>query len=310
MERESEESMVYDDEVFLSYFHILELLSSRYYSDQKHLAQHLIDDFTDNILANVYLLEGNKLQEERNSKRKIIESFFVSEIPVRSKIMFMFQRLGILNERLKNYISTLVKDRNSVAHGRQVYQERVIFPVPPFFPLIRSYDYSPEMIRVLSARAISLFLEIDHLKQAWDELDKELLPTLDEVKSFIKKKKYETLSIDEFHSGKEDDITPHVISYYLLTKKIKVEDAIDTLTNILLGYRAREEELIQLIIPIILILDKTESNLKTKCIEILNIASDNNWNTLFKMRDLLYYIEYLGHTAKTFSEMITNKELR
>ncbi|MCR9228768.1 MAG: hypothetical protein NXH90_15220 [Flavobacteriaceae bacterium] len=169
LEKESEENMIHDDEVLLSHFHILELLSTKYYTKQKQLAKQSIKLFSEKILRDIYQLEGNLFQSELGSKTKLVESMFISELPVASKIMFMFREQGILTHRLKAFISDLVKDRNSVARGRQVYQERVIFPVPPFFPLIRNREYSFEMLRILSGRSIALFLGLNHLEEEWSE---------------------------------------------------------------------------------------------------------------------------------------------
>src|SRR5690606_6209120 len=149
----------------------LELLSTKYYIKQKQLATQSIKQFSEALLKDIYLLEGNVLQSEQSSKSKLVESLFISELPVASKVMYMFQEQGILTHRLKSFISDLIKDRNSVAHGRQVYQERVIFPVPPFFPLIRNREYSFEMLRILSGRAISIFIGLDHLEEEWSDFE-------------------------------------------------------------------------------------------------------------------------------------------
>lgn len=310
LENESEDNMIHDDEILLSYFHIIELLSSAYSSNQKKTAREEISIFAESVLKNVYLIEGNQLKEELNAKRKLIESIFKPTLSVGSKIMYMLKQQGILTNRLKAFVSDLVKDRNSVAHGRQVYQDKVIFPVPPFFPLIRNRDYSMEMLRFLSGRAISLFIGIGHLKTEWDEIGESLFPTLEELNGFLNAKKHETISVDNFYSGTENDITPFTVTYYLLHKKISTTIAIQLLSNVILNYREIEDEITQIVISIILIIDSTENELKEKCIEIIKLSSKNSWIPDFKMRDILYYLEFLGHKPMTLREMIKNKEIR
>lgn len=310
LEEESEGNMIHDDEVLLSYFHILELLSDRYYTQQKRAAFQLIHQFTDKLLKDIYLLEGNQLQEELSAKRSLVKNVFKSELPVGSKIMYMFKEQGILTYRLKSLISELIKDRNSVAHGRQVYQERVIFPVPPFFPIIRNRGYSFEVLRILSGRAISLFIKINHFKQEWEEVDRALMPTFDELSLFINEKKYEKLPIDDFYSGKINDITPHTLAYYLLNKKLKAKNAIPVLSNIIMNYREIEDEITELVLAVILIVDNSKGELKEKCIDIIKLSSNKDWLPLFKMRDILSYLEYLEHEPKTLREMITKREIK
>jgi hypothetical protein len=310
LEKESEDNMIHDDEVLLSHFHILELLSTKYSIKQKQLATQSIKQFSETLLKDIYLLEGNSLQSEQSSKSKLVESLFISELPVASKVMFMFQEQGILTHRLKSFISDLIKDRNSVAHGRQVYQERVIFPVPPFFPLIRNREYSFEMLRILSGRAIAIFLGLDHLEEEWNDFEENLMPSIDELNKFISEKRFEKITIDDFYAGSDSDITPYTIAYYLLNKKLKAENAIPVLSNLVLKYRKIEDEIIQLILAVVLIVDISTVKLKEKCIDIIKLSSKNGWLPNFKMRDVLYHLEYLGHEPKTLREMITKRDIR
>lgn len=310
LEKESEENMIHNDEILLSHFHILELLSTKYYPKQKQLIKESINQFSEHILKDIYLQDGNHLQSEQISKGKLVESVFLSELPVASKIMFMFQEQGILTNRLKSYILDLVKDRNSVAHGRQVYQESVIFPVPPFFPLVRNREYSFEILRILSARAISIFLDLNYLEEEWSDFQMYLHPTIQELNNFISEKRYEKLSIEDFYEGNDNNITPYTIAHYLLNKKLKIDQAIPALSSVILNFREVEEETIQIILAILLIVDDSTEKLKEKCIDIIKISSKNGWYPNFKMRDILYHLEYLGHKPIILRTMITEREIR
>jgi hypothetical protein len=302
--------MAHDDEILLSHFHILELLSEKYYIKQKQIAIQSINQFTEKILDKIYLLEQPQLQQELQAKRKLIEGLFISELPVGSKIMFMLQEQGILTLRLKLFISDLIKDRNSVAHGKQVYQERIIFPVPPFFPLIRMQDYPFEVLRLLSGRAIALFINSKHLRSEWKQSADLLMPTFNELNAFIVEKKFTAISVRDFYEGKENDIIPYTIAYYLINKKLTPEKAMAVLENVILNYKETEEESTQLVLSAILIVDVAKDNLKSKCMEIIKLASQNGWMPFIKMRDVLYYLEYLGHHPVTLREMIANDQIR
>ncbi len=310
LEEESQNSMIHDDEVLLCYFHILELLSSKYYIHQKQMSLELINQFSETFMRDIYVFDKNQIQLEIPAKRKLVESIFISEMSVGSKIMYMLQTQNILTSRLKLFVSELIKDRNSVAHGRQVYQDRVIFPIPPFFPLVKNRSYSFEMLRVLAGRSISAFIGINHLKNKWEEISLELMPTFEELNSFIKEEKYKRLSADDFYSGFIDEITPYTISYYLLNNKLKPEDAIPVLLDIVINYRAVENDILQLILSVILIADKVDGILKERCVDIIKLSSKNSWLQESNMRDLLYYLEYLGHKVLTLRNMVERREVR
>lgn len=309
LEDENESSLAHSDEVTLSYFHILELLSEEYYDEQKRNANSIIDKFATKILEDIFMFEGSRLQSEIPGKKKLIEALFISELGVASKIMFMFKQQNILNNRLKYLISELVKDRNSVAHGRSVYKEKVIFPMPPFFPLISSRSYSNEMLRTLSAVAISNIFGLKlHLKD-WKEIQDELNPSIDELNLFIKNKDYNKLTIDEFYQGKINNIIPYTITHYLLNKKLKTETAIPALENLILNFRNIDTEITQIVISAILILDIADTPLKDKAIDLIKVASINRWIPDFKLRDILYHLEFLGHSPKIFRDMLKDKAI-
>lgn len=312
MEFESEDNMLYDDETLLSYFHILELLTTKYETKQKSELKRKISDFTKSILEESFLFDGNHLKSETTAKSKIIEGLLFPELSVISKIFYMFKEQGILTYRLKAFIANFVKDRNAVAHGRQVYQDRVIFPVPPFFPLIKIRDYPEEFYRILTAKAIANYIGIGLYSHQWDEISKSIIPTFDELRQFQRENKYIGLTNQDFCSGKVNDITPFVISHYLTSKKLKHTEALEILTSFINNYQKTEDETVMSIWAVILILDiLEEGELKNKCIEIIKVAGDNNWHpSYFKMRDEMYTLEYFGFEIKGLKELIRKKEIR
>ena len=312
LENESKENMIYDDEILLSYFHILELLTEKYYPVQKEKLETEIKTFTANILENSFMLTGNSLASEINSKSKLLAKLLIPEISVSNRIFYMLKVQNIGTIRLNNFIKSFVDNRNSVAHGRQVYQDRVIFPVPPFFPLVKNNDYSLEFYRILTAKIISNYMNINLYDKKWKDNSNLLLPTFDELNEFINNKKYQNLTNEDFCKGVINDITPFVITHYLINRKIKPEKAIEILTSFINNYSRNEDETLMSIWAVIIIVDFiTDSRLKDKCIEIIKVAEKNNWHPdYFKMRDAMYSLEYLGFEPKTLRELIRNKEIR
>ena len=312
MEIESEDNMLYNDETLLSYFHILELLTTKYEDKQKKEIKYKIKAFSKSIFEDSFLFEGNHLKNEINAKSKIFEGLLLPDLSVSSKIYYMFKEQGILTYRLKSFITNFVKDRNSVAHGRQVYQDRVIFPVPPFFPLIKSHDYPEEFYRILTGKAIANFIGINLYSQKWDEISQIIIPSFDELRQFQTEKKFEELTNQDFCEGKENDITPFVVSHYLISKKLKVEEALEILTPFINNYNKTENETMMSIWAIIIILDiLPDGELREKCIEIIKVAEKNNWHpNYFKMRDEMYNLEYFGFEVKGLKDLIRRKEIR
>lgn len=312
LEEESEETMMFDDEVLLSYFHILELLASEYYKDQKKELQILVKGFTDNLMTNIFLSKGRKLESKTKEKIKLLEKVIVQDISVANKILYMLKQQDILTDRLTSFIGELIADRNSVAHGRQVYQDRVIYPVPPFFPLVKNRLYPFDTLRILSARTIAIFIQSNLHEEEWNESQEIFLPTIEEIDKFLKEKSYENLTNEDFINGKINDITPYKISIYLLENKLKPTIVITALKKFIINISFNEDEIMESIIAILVIIDFAEEELKKKCIEIIKIASKNRWRPFWhsSFRDMKYHLEYHGFKPKELEKLIANKEIR
>ncbi|MCD8402054.1 hypothetical protein [Tenacibaculum finnmarkense] len=312
LEQESTDNMIYDDETLLSYFHILELLTTKYEKEQRKEVVEKINSFTANLLTDSFFLSHGNLENKTTEKSKLIEGLLATEFSVANKISYMFNKQGLLSSQIKYFIADFIKDRNSVAHGRTVYQDRVIFPVPPFFPLIKIKNYELEFYRILTAKSIDSYLEIDFYNDEWLELTNIIMPSYDTLKEFYKEKKFENLSNVDFCNGVENNITPYVVSHYLTSKKIKPKQALEILTNFIENYQETEEETIMSIWSIIIILDYIQDkSLKNKCIEIIKIAYSKKWHpSCFKMRDELYTLEYYGFETKEFKNLLQKKVIR
>jgi len=310
LEKESEESMIHDEEAILSYFHILELLSNEYYTIQKEKAIKKIDAFSMSFLKEINFLTDQQLESEMSVKKKMIKEILLTNLPIKSKILYMLNEQGLLTKRLNSFITQIIEDRNSVAHGRQVFQDKLIIPFPPFFPLIKNRKYSLDTIRCLSARIIALFINTEHLKDEWDFLASQLKPTTNEIKNFIEEKKYMYLSNIEFCEGKIDNITPELLTNEILDKKIKLEIALEIFSKFILNFSKNEEETIQLTIISTLLVDIAKKEVQDKCLEIINFSYENDLIPGFGMREILYDLELFGFKPKILRKMIIENKIR
>ncbi|WP_436882371.1 hypothetical protein [Staphylococcus gallinarum] len=122
------------DEAFLSYFHILELLSN----------------------------ENNKLKKFNN-------------LPIKSKLMNFLDDYGLFDKKTEELGRKLIKLRNQIAHGKLTYKDLHTWPLPAFLNITNSTAYNLLYeIQILSARAISRFLDIGLWETAWKEIYDDL----------------------------------------------------------------------------------------------------------------------------------------
>jgi hypothetical protein len=262
------------------------------------------------FLKEINFLTDQQLESEMNAKKKIIREILLTNLPIKSKILYMLNEQDLLTDRLNSFITQITDDRNSVAHGRQVFQDKLIIPFPPFFPLIKNRKYSLDTIRCLSARIIALYINTEYLKGEWDFLASQLEPTASEIKSFIEEKKYTLLSSLEFCEGEIDNITPELLTELILDKKIKLQTALEIFSEFILNFSRNEEETIQLTMISTLLVDIAEGEVKDKCLEIIKFSYENNLVPGFGMKELLYDLELFDFKPKILRQMIVEDKVR
>lgn len=223
---ESEGEGLFEDESLLSFFHILELLVSEYQDEQKAEAIEKIDIFINELMSTTFKYRGPSLDGKVNEKNKVLKEILLSGdlISIGSKINYMFEKQGLLDERVQYLLQELIAARNSIAHGRQVFRESLIWPLPPFFMLHVNHFNLGYFICILTARSIACHYKLDLWKCEWESILQKLPPPLDVIKSFIKNKRYQGLSTERFYSGDIDHVTPASIVYAYVKGKIKFTD--------------------------------------------------------------------------------------
>ncbi len=210
----------------MSFFHILELLVSEYQDEQKAEAIEKIDIFINELMSTTFKYRGPSLDGKVNEKNKVLKEILLSGdlISIGSKINYMFEKQGLLDERVQYLLQELIAARNSIAHGRQVFRESLIWPLPPFFMLHVNHFNLGYFICILTARSIACHYKLDLWKCEWESILQKLPPPLDVIKSFIKNKRYQGLSTERFYSGDIDHVTPASIVYAYVKGKIKFTD--------------------------------------------------------------------------------------
>ncbi|MCU6353752.1 hypothetical protein [Morganella morganii] len=306
---ESEGEGLFEDESLLSFFHILELLVSEYQDEQKSEAIEKIDMFINELMSTTFKYRGPSLNEKINEKNKVIKDILLSGDlrSIGSKINYMFEKQGLLDERVQSLLQEFIAARNAIAHGRQVFRESLIWPLPPFFMLHANHFNLGYFICVLTARSIACHYKLDLWKSEWENILQKLPPPLDVIKSFIKNKHYQGLSTERFYSGAIDHVTPASIVDAYIKGKIKFPDFescfIEHINNINLtceNTTGTDEPLY-----ILMILADSESKEISKYSK-KNIQSiyDNKSFFMPNIKDYLRFVEHYNIKLNWFREWI------
>jgi hypothetical protein len=306
LEIEDEESLLHYDEVSLIYFHIFEILSEKFDNNQKKNIQQAVNLFTENILDQHYYLKEDKLSASTKSISKTIISLLNQEKGVYTKIMFMLNELDLYDSESDYFIEEFIVSRNSIAHGKQVHHNKAIFPVKPFYPIVKNPNYPLSTFRLLASRLISSFLKSDLYFEEWEECKEYLLPSLHDCSGFLKNKNF----IISFIDTEQERFYLGGICNYFLCKEKQIDKVIPFYQFILIQESLNEEFYATNIVAIVLLNERSEDpELIKLCEKAMIRTAELDCNPYGKFRDLIYYLEYRGFPSEKLIELVKSKKI-
>ncbi|WP_421869601.1 hypothetical protein [Motiliproteus sp.] len=308
MEKGSETSLTYTDEATLAYFHVLELLGDLYSKELKTRSDVLISNFVKEYNEEVLSLSGQYLENENNSKAKLISSFLSKDLSVTGKILYLLKKYDLYSNQTAFWIKNLVEARNSVAHGRRVFYDKSIFPVQPFFPLVADTIYPLQFVRVLAANVISKHLGISLYSNEWNIVKAFLIKDVHETKEYLSSGSFKLL--DEIY-GEEENIVNGGISSLVLNKKIPANQCVDFYRFYLANEIENQDFLYSNIYSIIILFESiTESELSEMLKQAILNTHALECNIDFKFRDTMYFLEFHGFETPKLEALIKSGDIR
>jgi len=308
MEKDSEDSFLYVDEATLSYFHVLELLGDEYAKQLTEKFEDLIEKFTETFNSDILSLTGQALKDENSAKLKLLSNILNKDIPVAAKISFLLKNFNLYDNQTVFWIKNLIEARNSVAHGRHVHYDKAVFPLQPFFPIIRNSLYPLEFLRILTAKIISSHLGISLFDKKWNEISKYLIQDDLQTKYFLKTENFK--AIDDL-SEEERKIVLGGLNYHILSKKIKALNC-TRLYEFYLNIESENEHFLSSNVEAIVLLYEVvdeqviENKLKTAIVNIHRL----NCNPRSRFRDTQYFLNFHNFESPKLEALLINEIIR
>lgn len=308
LEEDTNESLLYDDETTLSYFHVLELLGDVYSKTLIAKSKDLIDSFVNGFNDQVLSLHDKALESENVAKSKLLANILEKDISVSAKILHFFKSVSLYNKETDYWIKNLVQARNNVAHGRRVHYDKAIFPVKPFFPLNENNLYPLEYLRILTAKAISNHLEISVYDEDWEEIKDSLIPDPDSVKLYLEAGEFSP--VDSLKTD-EEKIVFGGLNFYVLFRKIKPQLSLQFYSNYLELFGTNEDFLASNIDALVILYEeiKDESILKMLEDTFIKIV-ELDCNPHLKFRDMRYFLDFHNFDSPKLESLIMAKKIK
>lgn len=293
----------FHDEAILTHFHILELLVDYYYKDFKKEANEEIERFLISFSSDVLNQSGNTRESTISSKLKILKEVLISdEVSIATKITYFLKRHSMLDERTYSLVNKIVKIRNSIAHGRMAYKEKLIWPLPPFFNVSSvNTQIIISQIQVLTARAIAVHLGLDSWKEDWKFIHNTLPPSDEVLMNFLKNSdEHKKIFGSDLIDGTYKNITvDSLVGYYIDNKsKYSITDLEQVLCKTLIEIPITEENSSLLFLASVLLSDSANEELSSISKNNVKLVHKYEWYGYSNIKDIVRYFDFYDIEVK------------
>lgn len=303
----SSENLAYIDESTLAYIHILEVLSDEF----KHNLDVIVNQERNRLITEI-ISEAKTCGNDIPSKRlkSLLNTFNMNQVSLKSKVIQMLVNLSLYNEKTESIISRFIEHRNSIAHGRKnLYQDKVVFPLKPFFSFIKDIYENPIAIKLLASVSFSNYVELQVWKKEWAEyLLKYELPAISTVKKFIIDKAYEDISNSDFINGKKEGITPLVLVRYYIKNKIKFNELEAAIGKIIISSRKTEKICYCLFDSCLILSDSKDELISRNAQNVIKTAYQLGIYPRSNIRDSIKELKYNNISTQWFEQWLTNEK--
>lgn len=310
LKSESCDADLYYDEATLNFFHILELFGECYAKELKSLLDKNIDNMLEKHFQSFYFNE-TQVKQMANQNKKAISSILIGDyLNLSIKIKYFLEKYDLLDDNVSNFVDDMIKIRNAIAHGRITYQDKFIWPLPPFYNLAKdSYD-NIEFLFFMTAIMISKYVGINCWRDEWEEAKAFLLPPKVVLERFVENK----LVIENFDptmlfDGNKYNLTWRTIFYLYIKnpKKPFLKKIEEKLKKYFIETVINEERAPDIFNISLLFADSDDDGLKDKAIENVKIIIKNHWYGWSNFKDAYSYFDFYNVDLKWYKEFLDSK---
>jgi len=303
---EQGDASLYYEESFLVYFHIIELCSNHYSTQQSKEAQDQIENFTRELLSNTLKLRDNQLEQVSQEKYKAVRSILLADgqISITSKTCYFLDRVKLLDLKTQYFVEQLVKIRNTIAHGRPVNYKALNWPLPPFFSINGDVENFIFEIRAFTGRVIGAYLSIEAWMDKWVDVYSWLHVPPEYIKKFISDSSFKSITPTDFLKGVIDGVRPSSLAEQFLSNKLKFRELEIGLRSFLLDVEVDEDSAFEIFEAAIVLADSLDKRLSDRCRSLVVDIHKNELVWYSNIKDVLREIEQKGVKLVWFREWI------
>lgn len=300
---EQGEVILYCEESFLVYFHIIELFSNYYIKEQKKEVEDQIKKFIKELSSTTLKLRDKRLEQFSEEKFKVIYPILIpnGQVPITSKICYFLDRVELLNIKTHYFIKQVVDIRNDIAHGRPVNYKTLNWPLPSFFSISGNVENFIFYIRTFTARVIGAYLSIEAWIDEWDVAYSRLDMPPEYVKKLINNDSFKSITPSDFLKG-INGIKPSSLVKQFLLNKINIKEMEIGLKSFMLDVVVDKESASEIFEAAIVLADSSDERLSDRCRSIVIDIHKNKLVSYFSRENVPRNIEQQGCKLSWFRE--------
>lgn len=295
---ESVDANLYHDEAILNYFHIIELICEIYSKDLRIDLEENIKGYVEEFYKKHFFFNENQLESQVNSVKKVFTEVLIGrDLALSHKIKFVLTKFNMLNPFVEYFIDSVIKTRNAIAHGRFTYQEKLSWPLPPFFFMSNESFEILDSLNFLTARLISCYLGIEYWKKEWEEVDKDLMPPDKLLEKFlINVSEFPELNCVSINEPNQYHITwRSIFKHYVSNpKKFKIEKIETALKSFFMDCTVNESSAGDLFNISVILSDSKDEEIQNTAIKNIDLIIQNRWYLWSNKRDIYSYLEKMN----------------
>lgn len=311
LKSESCDADLYYDEATLSFFHIFELFGECIGEELKCKLEKNIENMLEKHFK-LYYLSETQVKQMVGQNKKTISSILIGDyLNLSIKIKCYLEKYKILDDNVAFFIDNMIKIRNAIAHGRITYQDKFIWPLPPFFNLAKDSYENMDFLFFMTAVMISKYIGISCWEEEWEEAKVYLLPPKVIIENFLDEK----LIIEEFNGemlfiGNQYNITWRTIfNHYLKNPKAAFLEKLEKkLKTYFMEIHIDEEKAPDTFNISLLFADSNDKCLKDKAIENIETIIIHQWYGWSNFKDAYSYLDFYNVNVKWYKEFLDRKD--
>jgi hypothetical protein len=306
-EEEGGDSPITAEEVFLHYFHVIELLGDDALKKTESAVKARVRNFLSEFYSDEAMLVSRALTQKAADRFSVIYPVLSEDMSVTTKVLRLLSEADAAAPRVRAFVGELVKVRNAIAHGRAVFRPKVMWPLPAFFPLHESAGRLLPLLRVFAARLIAKYCDASTWSPQWEEVKRALPATPEEIRRHVAAGDLDKLAPCALITGNPLGVSVAGLVDQYFEGQIDFGLIEQIVGKCLLHVRLSDEIADQMLDASAILADSRNGQLSKRARHIVKKVIAMQWEPYSNPKDLFRYAEYKGRPLTWYRAWLTSR---